>query len=68
MTSLLSPLRAPKSAGLAGKRRIEVDPPVGKKRGKGCETNDPKSVSPSERVNSEPFKVSNKKLFCSGCR
>ena len=70
MTSLLSHLRVPKSAGLAGKR-IEVNPPVGKKRGKGCETNDPKSVSPSKRVKSypsEPFKVSNKKLFCSGCR
>ena len=44
---------------------------MGKKRGKGCVTNDLKSVSPSERVKSyrtEPFTVSNKKPFCSGCQ
>ena len=71
VTSLLSCLRAPKASDLARKRRIQVNPPVGKKRGKGCVTNDPKSVSPSERVKSyptEPFTVTNKKLFCSGCR
>ena len=40
-TSLLSRLKLPKAADLARKRRIEVNPPMGKKRGKGCENNDP---------------------------
>ena len=41
VTSLLSCLRLPKAADPARKRRIEVNPPMGKKRGKGCENNDP---------------------------
>ena len=51
VTSLLSRLRAPKASDLARKRRIQVNPPVGKKRGKGCVTNDPKSVA-TERITS----------------
>ena len=39
----------------------DVNPPVGKKRGRGHETNDQKTVSASERVQTytkEPFTVS----------
>ena len=69
--SLLSRLKAPKPSDLARKRRTDTNPPVGKKRGRGSETYDPKTVSALERVKAyplEPFSVSNKKLFCSGCR
>ena len=53
------------------KRKIATNPPRGMKRSKGVTTNDPKSVCPSDRLKAypnEPFKVSNKKLFCSSCR
>ena len=57
---------------LARKRVIEVNHPApSRKRGKGCITNDPKSVSPAARVRAypnEPLAVRNKKLFCLGCR
>ena len=64
--SLLSHLKAPKPSDLARKRRTDTNPPLGKKRGRGSETYDPKTVSALERVKaypSEPFSVSNKKLF-----
>ena len=72
ITSLLSQLKSPQPSTLARKRKIGMNsPPLGKKRGKGPTTYDPKSVSPAERVQtyqSESFIVSNKKLFCSACR
>ena len=73
ITSLLvSRLKSPQPSTLARKRKIGMNfPPLGKKRGKGSTTYDPKSVSPAERVKtyqSEPFIVSSKKLFCSACR
>ena len=71
VTSLLSRLKAPQPSYLARKRKITTNPPLGKKRGRGSAANDPKSVSPIERVKSylnESFSVSNKKLFCLGCR
>ena len=72
ITSLLSRLKSPQPSTLARKRKFGMNsPPLGKKRGKGSKTYDPKSVSPAERVKtyqSEPFIVSNKELFCSACR
>ena len=73
VTSLLDRLREPRPSHLARKRIIGINRPkaAGKKRGRGCATNDPKSVSPAARVKAypnEPLTVSNKKLFCSGCR
>ncbi len=72
ITSLLDRLKSPEPSHLARKRTITGNmPPVGKKRGKGATAGDPKSVSPAERVKAypnEPLTVSNKKLFCSGCR
>ena len=72
ITSLLSRLKSPQPSTLARKRKIGMNfPPLGKKRGKGSTTYDPKSVSPAEIVKtyqSEPFIVSSKKLFCSACR
>ena len=64
VTSLLSRLKAPQPLYLARKRKITTNSPLGKKRGRGSAANDPKSVSPTERVKSylnEPFSVSNKK-------
>ena len=66
VTSLLSRLKAPQPSYLARKRKITTNPPLGKKRGRGSAANDPKSVSPSERVKSylnEPFSLSNKNCF-----
>ncbi len=72
ITSLLDRLKSPEPSHLARKRTITGNmPPVGKKRGKGATAGDPKSVPPAERVKAypnEPLTVSNKKLFCSGCR
>ena len=58
VTSLLCRLRAPKAAELARKWRIDVNPPVGKKRGKEFECHNPKLTSAFERVKgylNEPF-------------
>lgn len=69
--NLLDYLKQPQTSTLARKRKISTNPPKGMKRSKGTTTNDPKSVCPSDRVKAylnEPFKVSNKKLFCSSCR
>ena len=71
VVSLLNYLKPPQASTLARKRKITVNPPKGMKRYKGVTTNDPKSVCPSDRVKAyptEPFSVSNKKLFCSSCQ
>ena len=70
-SSLLDRLRSPQPSDLARKRHVKSNPPRGSWKGKGKVTADPKSVSPSDRVKAYPgenFIVSNKKLFCRGCR
>ena len=49
VTSLLNRLRAPQPSHLA-RKRVDGNPPVGKKRGRGGSgsASDPKSVSPAE--------------------
>lgn len=75
--SLLERLRAPRPSDLGRKRSIHVNkPPIGKKRslcgGAGAAgKHDPKSMSPSQRVNKFPgenLTVSAGKLFCRACR
>ena len=70
-SSLLDRLRSPQPSDLARKRHVKSNPPRGGRKGKGKVTADPKSVSPSDRVKAYPrenFIVSNKKVFCRGCR
>ena len=64
-SALLSHLKAPRPSDMARKRRVDVNLPW-VKRGRGHETNDPKTILASERVQNytkEPFTVSNRKLF-----
>ena len=73
VNSFLSILHRPTSSELSRKRKVDRNPPPkGKKRSRGtASTNDPKSVTPSQRVRQytgENLSVSNKKLFCLGCR
>lgn len=72
VTSVLKRLKSPTPSNLTRKRKIRKNPPVGKKKSRGIKgANDPKSISPSERIRQFPdeyFKVSNKKLFCTACR
>ena len=67
--SLLDVLKAPQASELARKRKIDSNPPVGKKRQGSSE---PKSVSAKDRVNEftdECLTVDRSgKLFCSACR
>ena len=69
--SLLQRLRLPLPSKLARKRAIKTNPPVGVKRGKGCCSTTPKTVSVGDRLKAYPgenFVCSNNKLFCSACR
>ena len=72
--SFLTRLRCPATSELARKRKVATNPPApptGRKRSKGRNIGDPKSVSPSERIKQFPeenLKVLNKKLFCDACR
>ena len=53
--SLLTRLRCPATSELARKRKVATNPPApptGRKRSKGRNIGDPKSVSPSERPSS----------------
>ena len=73
VTSLLDRLKAPQPSQLARKRKLTVNPrpPVGVKKGKGRVSSAPTSVSPADRVRGYPgenLAVSNKALFCLGCR
>ena len=46
-------------------------PPAGKRRSRGRGANEPKSVTPRQRVSEHPgewLTVSNKRLFCKACR
>ena len=67
-TSLLQRLRRPKSSELARKRTVHRNhPPLGKRRCRGRGANEPKSVTPSQRVTEHPdecLTTSNKQLFC----
>ena len=68
-SSLLSHLRA---SDLARKRAVHRNPPpAGKRRSRGRGANEPKSVTPRQRVSEHPgewLTVSNKRLFCKACR
>jgi len=48
--SLLDCVHRPTSSELARKRKIDKNPPKWKKKSKGSHTNDPKSVTPLQRV------------------
>ena len=64
---LLHRLKAPKPSDFARKRKVASNPPrKGKMRCRGRGMNNPKSVSPSQRVKEHPnecLTVSNKQLF-----
>ena len=45
-SSLLKRLRCPKSSELSHKRKVDCNPPRGKKSSRGQGVNDPKSVTP----------------------
>ena len=70
--SIISQLRAALHSDLARKRKVKVNPPVGKKSHKRARTDaNPKSVSPAQRVREFPnelLSVSAGKLFCTACR
>ena len=68
---LLAKLRCPKSSDLARKRRVDRNPPRGKKRSCGQGASDPKSSTPRQRLREFPgehLSVSYNKLFCLACR
>ena len=70
--SILEVLKAPQMSHLTRKRKVDCNPPVGRKRSRGLGSSEPKSVAPKDRVNDFPgecLTVSGKgKLFCSACR
>ena len=70
--SLLERLHRPRSSELARKRTVHRNPPpLGKRRSRGRGANEPKSVTPSQRVAEHPgecLTTSNKQLFCRACR
>ena len=70
--SFLEVLNAPEASDLSRKRKVDCNPPVGKKRARGQSSSEPKFVSPKDRVNEFPdecLTVSGiSKLFCSACR
>ena len=70
--SILEVLKAPQASDLTRKRKVDCNPPLGRKRSRGQGSSEPKSVTPRDRVNEFPdecFTVSgNGKLFCNGCR
>ena len=73
VVSLLDRLRAPTLSDPSRKRKVQSNPPVGKKRSKkgGNSVFAPKSITPYDRVKEHPgecLTVSNGKLFCCGCR
>ena len=69
--NVLNRLRCPSLSELARKRRIDRNPPRGKRWSRGRGVSDPKSVTPQQQVatfSGEHLSVSNNKLFCSACR
>ncbi len=68
---VLGRLCCPKASDLARKRKVDSNPPKGKKCSQGLGVSDLKSVTPRQRVGEYPgqhFSVSNAKLFCQACR
>ena len=68
--TILSQLRSPTSSELSRKRRVDKNPPKGKRRSCARGKSDPKNVTPQQRVkklSNVPLTVSNK-LFCLACR
>ena len=69
--TLLDCLHRPTASELARKRKVDKNPPKGKKKSRGSCVSNPKTITPQQRVNqykNEFFSVSNKKLFCQACR
>ena len=69
--TLLDCLYRPTASELAQKRKVDKNPPKGKKKSRGSCVSNPKTITPQQRVNqykNEFFSVSNKKLFCQACR
>ena len=67
--SLLTVLKAPKQSDLTRKRKVAVNPPIGKRKCKSVKGL--ASVKPLQRTNefrNESLAVSNGKLFCNSCR
>ena len=70
-TSMLQKLRVPKVSDLGRKRKIQCNPPTGKKRSSGRYGLKEPNVNPSKRVKEFPdeeFLVSLGRLFCNACR
>ena len=70
-SSFMAHFKQPNPSVLARKRKIQTNPPVGKKRSRGKTNSDPKKVSPADRIKlfpDEHFSVSVGKLFCLACR
>ena len=71
VTSLLQKLKAPKQSELCRKRKIQCNPPTGKKKSSGRHGLKEPKVSPSQRVkefSSEELSISLGRLFCNACR
>ena len=69
--SILTQLRCPPASQLARKRRLKVNPPVGKRRGTGHVSASPKGISAAERVKSYPndcLTARGSVLFCTACK
>ena len=69
--SILDKLKRPTTSDLHRKRKTKSNPLRSNKRNSGSSYSDLKSVTHGHRVKEypkEPFKVSNHKLFCYGCR
>ena len=61
-------LEAPQTSELTRKRKVDSNPPIGKRRARGQGSSEPKSVNPKDRVNEFPdecLRVNRGgKLFC----
>ena len=71
LRSLATVLSYPQPSTLARKRKVQCNPPTGVKRCRGQTVNDPKLISPFDRVKQYPdeyFEVSAGKFFCMACR
>jgi len=55
--SLLEILKAPQASDLTRKRKVDCNPPVGKKRSRGQHSSEPKSISPEDRVKEFPMRA-----------
>ncbi len=70
--SILEVLKTPQASDLTRKRKVDCNPPVGRKRSRGQGSSEPKSVTPKDRVNDFPGECltvsGNGRLFCGACR